>query len=247
VLAIVDDAGNLRDAAGDPLAALVPGTEVEVRVKGQAVAVAGRHQIVLASVLVVAVVVGCLAVVGIHWPWTGFRGHETLWDWMSLLTLPVAIAVLPVRIAMADHVPARRWHYAWLAVALVLVVVIAGGYGLHWAWTGFHGKALWDWLHLLLFPVILVFLPNWFQRGAPVGRTGTIAAAVVAAAFAVVIIGGYEGPWRWTGFTGNTFRDWLALLIAPFLLPAACRWFHIQLAQQASHDRVREASARPAG
>jgi hypothetical protein len=42
----------------------------------------------------------------------------------------------------------------------------------------------------------------------------------------------------WTGFTGNTFRDWLSLMIAPFLLPAACRWFHIHWAQRAAMGQL---------
>jgi len=30
----------------------------------------------------------------------------------------------------------------------------------------------------------------------------------------------------WTGFTGNTFRDWLDLAIAPFFLPVALKVVH---------------------
>ncbi|MBV9594080.1 MAG: hypothetical protein JO147_09870, partial [Actinobacteria bacterium] len=31
---------------------------------------------------------------------------------------------------------------------------------------------------------------------------------------------------RWTGFTGNTFHDWLVLMIAPCLLPVALKVVH---------------------
>jgi hypothetical protein len=55
---------------------------------------------------------------------------------------------------------------------------------------------------------------------------------------ASAVHGGYYGRWSWTGFTGNTFRDWLSLMIAPFLLPAACRWFHIHWAQRAATGQL---------
>ena len=51
--------------------------------------------------------------------------------------------------------------------------------------------------------------------------------AALIAAWSLLIVGGYHWGWGWTGFTGNTFRNWLDLLIAPFLLPTACRWFHV--------------------
>jgi hypothetical protein len=45
-------------------------------------------------------------------------------------------------------------------------------------------------------------------------------------AFAVLVVGGYRLGWTWTGFTGNTFRDWLTLMIAPLLLPVALKVVH---------------------
>jgi hypothetical protein len=44
------------------------------------------------------------------------------------------------------------------AVALiVLALVIYGGYGEHWRWIGVNGATatLWDWLHLLLLPLLV--------------------------------------------------------------------------------------------
>ena len=32
------------------------------------------------------------------------------------------------------------------------VVTVIGGYGLGWAWTGYAGNTLWDWVMLLLAP-----------------------------------------------------------------------------------------------
>jgi len=37
---------------------------------------------------------------------------------------------------------------------------------------------------------------------------------------AALVLGGYLGPWPWTGFTGNTLWDWLNLLFLPLLVPA---------------------------
>jgi hypothetical protein len=237
--AIVDDDGTFRDATGKPLAALPPGTEVEVRVRsGNDAPDTGRYRLILAGVLSAAGLIAILAVVGVNWSWTGFRGNETLWDWMSLLVLPLAIASLTIRIAMGGRPLARSWRVTMFALTATLALLIIDGYGFGWAWTGFPGETLWDWLHLLLFPAVLMFLPDWFQKGAPVGRAGAIAAAILFPAFIVVVIGGYYGRWSWTGFTGNTFRDWLSLLIAPFLLPAACRWFHVHWMQRAAMGQV---------
>jgi ABC-type glycerol-3-phosphate transport system permease component len=47
------------------------------------------------------------------------------------------------------------WTVALVVAALVLVVLVIGGYTLNWTWTGFKGNTLWDWLHLLILPVVL--------------------------------------------------------------------------------------------
>ena len=57
----------------------------------------------------------------------------------------------------------RRWirqelrlhHHLLLIVALVaFAVAVFGGYVWGWAWTGFQGNTLWDWLHLLVLPLV---------------------------------------------------------------------------------------------
>jgi hypothetical protein len=35
------------------------------------------------------------------------------------------------------------------------VVTLIGGYGLDWAWTGYPGNTLWEWVQLLLAPVAI--------------------------------------------------------------------------------------------
>jgi hypothetical protein len=223
-----------------PLVALPPGTDVEVRIwSGNGAPPSARlYRLMLAGVLSAAGLIVFLAAVGANWSWTGFKGHETLWAWMNLLVFPLAIASLPIRIAMAGRPLAGPWRVTLFALTATLALLTVDGYGFGWAWTGFPGHSLWDWLHLLLFPVVLVFLPDWFQKGSPVGRAGAIAAAILFPAFVLVVLGGYYGRWSWTGFTGNTFRDWLSLLIAPFLLPAACRWFHIHWSQRAAMGQL---------
>jgi hypothetical protein len=85
-------------------------------------------------------------------PWTGFTGN-TLWDWFSLALLPVVIATS----TLWRSPP--RWtgrHVGLLASGVVLAaVVVAAGYLVPWAWTGFTGNTAWDWIKLLLLPVLL--------------------------------------------------------------------------------------------
>jgi hypothetical protein len=85
-------------------------------------------------------------------PWTGFTGN-TLWDWFSLALLPAVIATSTLWRSPA------RWtgrHVGLLASGAVLAaVVVAAGYLVPWAWTGFTGNTAWDWIKLLLLPVLL--------------------------------------------------------------------------------------------
>ncbi len=98
---------------------------------------------------------GALVAVGYlaPWNWTGFRG-QTLWNWLTLVVLPIS-----VMLAAAWHGAGRelrRIHVVGLAsVAVGLTVTVIGGYAGHWAWTGYPGNTLWDWLLLLLAPVAL--------------------------------------------------------------------------------------------
>jgi hypothetical protein len=42
-----------------------------------------------------------------------------------------------------------------LAGLTAFVAIVLGGYVGNWSWTGFRGNTLWDWLHLLLLPLLL--------------------------------------------------------------------------------------------
>jgi hypothetical protein len=107
----------------------------------------------LAAVFVVLVLAGYL----VPWAWTGFVGN-TLWDWLNLAALPVAVALIPVLVELKpESGPALpRRHLAVLAAgAAAFVALVLAGYLAHWRWTGFTGNTVWDWLHLLLLPLLV--------------------------------------------------------------------------------------------
>jgi hypothetical protein len=154
-----------------------------------------------------------------HWPWTGINGGTaTLWDWLHLLMLPLAFAVLPIWFR-ADTRVARETKQRSLAVLAVFVLVVILGYAVPWGWTGFTGNTLWDWFGLIFLPLSLVLLPrvlelrsHWRPRHSMVAFGGFVV-------FVALVAGGYLGKWTWTGFTGNTLWNWMNLLFLPLLLP----------------------------
>jgi hypothetical protein len=88
--------------------------------------------------------------------WTGFEGN-TLWDWLTLLLLPLALMTVKLWPSTAREIGA--WHIVCsVALALALVVTLIGGYLAGWAWTGYPGNTLWDWLSLVLGPVVIATL-----------------------------------------------------------------------------------------
>jgi hypothetical protein len=103
-----------------------------------------------------------------------------------------------------------------LALA-ALAVVVWGGYGRRWPWTGINGHTatLWDWLHLLLLPVAFGLLPVLLSEGRRLRAAHRWAAAIAIAVFAAFVVAGYAVPWGWTGFAGNRLWDWLELLALP--------------------------------
>jgi hypothetical protein len=100
------------------------------------------------AVFVVLVLAGYLVPMG----WTGFTGN-TLWDWLSLALLPLVLAT-----STLWHRP-PRWtprHVTILTGGLtVAALLVAAGYLVPWDWTGFTGNTAWDWIKLLLLPVLL--------------------------------------------------------------------------------------------
>jgi ABC-type glycerol-3-phosphate transport system permease component len=172
--------------------------------------------ITLALVALVVVVYGGY---GHHWSWTGINGHTaTLWDWLHLLLLPFAAVLLPLWLRHGSRMgPALKIVLA--AVAGAFVVIVVAGYTIPWAWTGFEGNSLWDWLNLAALPLAVVLIPVFIELRGRWGRSHATAAGAGAATFLVLVIAGYTIPWAWTGFTGNTLWDWLHLLLLPLLVP----------------------------
>jgi hypothetical protein len=156
---------------------------------------------------------------GHHWPWTGINGSTaTLWDWLHLLLLPIAFGLLPI--LLNRRLRLRSQHKVLGAAALCcLGLLVFAGYVIPWAWTGFEGNKLWDWLELLALPLAVTLIPLMGDLRARWGRRESIIALLGLALFVAVVVGGYVGNWSWTGFRGNTLWDWLHLLLLPLLLP----------------------------
>jgi Na+/H+-dicarboxylate symporter len=134
------------------------------------------------------------------------------------LLLPLAVAVLPIWLSR-DRRLERRIKLSAIAGAAVLAVIAVAGYLIPWAWTGFVGNSLWDWLNLVALPLAVAIAPAaedlrkaWTPRHTTIALTG-------GAVFGAVVLAGYLIPWAWTGFTGNTLWAWLHLLLLPLLIP----------------------------
>ena len=114
---------------------------------------------------------------------------------------------------MEGEVTRRRWQLSISAGVVALVVVLLGGYRGKWSWTGFAGNdTLWDWLRLLMLPLVLATTPIWIRHRGRVQRKRRLVLLGVALAFAVLVIVGYAADLKWTGFPGNNL---LGLVLAP--------------------------------
>lgn len=175
----------------------------------------------IAIAVLVAVVLVVYGGYARHWSWIGINGHTaTLWDWLHLLLLPLAAVTLPLWLRHRPGVgtPVRA---AIVSGAAVFALVVIAGYTIPWAWTGFTGNKLWDWLNLGALPLAIALIPVWLELREDWGRRHAVALVAGATGFVVLVLGGYLAPWRWTGFTGNTVWDWLHLLLLPLLVPVA--------------------------
>ena len=104
--------------------------------------------------------------------------------------------------------------YVLTAVALL---VLLGGYFWRWAWTGLPSNyQLWNWLQVLLLPVVLGTIPLWMQYRKYITRGRRVITGAAAAACIGLVILGYLLPvFSWTGFRGQKLSNWLQLLLIP--------------------------------
>lgn len=110
----------------------------------------------------------------------------------------------------------RARRYALSILLTATLVLLWGGYVRDWSWTGFSGNGqLWDWLRLLLLPVVIGTAPLWLQHSEYISRGKHLAYALGLLAFGGFVAAGYLVPLGWTGFQGNTLWDWFVLLLLP--------------------------------
>ena len=150
------------------------------------------------------------------WTWTGYHNKE-LWDWLHVLLLPIAFALVAT-LVRAEELGGWRWAIGLACLALFVALTIAG-YLIPWDWTGFVGNTVWDWLGLVLLPLTLSILAGFeFDVRTIKGHHLFFISAFVVV-IGVLAVGGYTQGWDWTGFEGNTLFDWLELLFLPVVIP----------------------------
>jgi hypothetical protein len=119
----------------------------------------------------------------------------------------------------------RAKRYAISALAVAALTVLWGGYIRGWQWTGFQAnEQVWEWLHLLLLPVVVGTIPLWIQHGRYISRARRVTYAVAVAGFAVFVAAGYLIPLKWTGFAGNTLWTWFGLILLPAAVASLGAW-----------------------
>ena len=101
-------------------------------------------------------------------------------------------------------------------LAVGALVVLWGGYAHGWQWTGLQANGqLWDWLSLLLLPVVLGTIPLWMQDRKYISHRRRVLYGAAVVAWIAFVIAGYLIPLNWTGFRGQKLADWLQLLLIP--------------------------------
>jgi hypothetical protein len=172
------------------------------------------------------------------WTWTGYQDKE-LWDWLHVLVLPIAFALVAT-LVRAEELGGWRWVIGLTCLGLFVALTVAG-YLIPWDWTGFVGNKVWDWLELVLLPLTLTILAAYrFNiRSVEKRHLGFIIGFVVL--IAVLAIGGYTQGWDWTGFEGNTLFDWLQLLFLPVVIPLMVIPFVIALRRESEEEGAERA------
>ncbi len=168
------------------------------------------------------------------WSWTGYHNKQ-LWDWLHVLLLPIAFALV-VTLVRAEELGGWRWAIGLSCFGLFVALVFAG-YLIPWDWTGFVGNTVWDWLGLVLLPLTLSILAGFEFDVRTVKGHHLFLISAFAAVIAVLAVGGYTQGWDWTGFQGNTLFDWLQLLFLPVVIPLVVIPLVIALRHESGEDR----------
>jgi len=120
---------------------------------------------------------------GFGWSWSGVSSNGDLWDWQRLLVLPSVVGLSPLWCARRTGRTASWRTGSLLAIGLVgFAVVVLGGYGMGWSWTGFAGNKLGDWIELLVVHarVPIVFSRLSLQLGEREAQESLLASAEIA-------------------------------------------------------------------
>jgi hypothetical protein len=119
--------------------------------------------------------------------------------------------------ALAENEKVRK--DAGYVLAVAGLIALFGGYVGGWRWTGFQANGqVWDWLNLLLLPVVLGTIPLWIQHREFIGKGRQAIYGIVIAAWAGFTIAGYLVPISWTGFRDQKLWNWIDLLVLPAAL-----------------------------
>jgi hypothetical protein len=180
---------------------------------------AGRRRLLTAGAVTAAVLFAVYVWGGyeLGWRWTGLSSSVHLWDWLQVVALPLALGVAPLLLRHRRHLTRQHRTTIWAAL-VIFAVLVAAAYLVPLGWTGFTGNTLWDWLELMLLPLVVASASLWVGRGN-LSRPVVLAVLAATTAFGVLVLCGYLVPWTWTGFRGNTAWDWIRLLLVPVLVP----------------------------
>jgi hypothetical protein len=125
--------------------------------------------------------------------------------------------------ALARDERVRR--YGGSVVLTAALVALLGGYIGRWHWTGFQANnQVWDWLNLLLLPVVIGTVPIWLLHAERMSRARRVTYGVFVLAFAGFVTAGYLIPLNWTGFRGNTLWNWFVLIVLPVTIVVSGVW-----------------------
>jgi hypothetical protein len=196
-----------------------------------------RGVIAVIALFVVVLVAGGYV---LDWRWTGLSRSVTLWDWLQALALPVAVGAAPILLLRRRRM-SRSHRWAMVAVLGVFGLLVLTGYLVPMGWTGFVGNTLWDWLELVLLPLVVASASVWLS-GAGLRRRHVRLAVPGLVLFIPFAAAGYLVPLRWTGFEGNTAWDWLKLLLLPVLVPTVV----LPMVNQRIIDRLGGGQQHPA-